>query len=375
VAGATPRFAVEPREDAAALVLAGEWLLEEAPPAIQELLQAIARAAPARLVLDCSALGEWDSALVSALRACRRRCEELGIQADLSGAPPGALRLLALADAVRPHTQQPAAAPGALVQLLSGAPLREAWTGLLSTFAFTGELAIAFARLLSGRARMRALDVLWFVQQAGPRAIGIVTLISVLVGMILAYLGSVQLRQLGAQVYVADLVALGMVREMGALMTGVIMAGRTGAAYAAQLGTMQTRDEIDAIETLGIPPMEFLVLPRIIALVLVMPLLCIYSNVLGMLGGASVAMAMDVTWGQYVAGTRDAVNLTHIATGVAKSVVFGLLIAACGCRAGIQCGKSSEAVGQATTVAVVRAIVWLVVADAVFNIAYQRLGI
>jgi phospholipid/cholesterol/gamma-HCH transport system permease protein len=166
-----------------------------------------------------------------------------------------------------------------------------------------------------------------------------------------------------------------MVREMAPLMTAVIMAGRTGAAYAAQLGTMQTREEIDAIETLGISPMEFLVLPRMLALVLVMPMLCIYSDVLGMLGGAPVAMAMDVTWGQYLAGAQDAVTLTHIATGVAKSIAFGVLIGAAGCRAGLRCGRSSEAVGQATTTAVVRAIVWLVVADAAFNIVYQRLGI
>jgi phospholipid/cholesterol/gamma-HCH transport system permease protein len=158
-------------------------------------------------------------------------------------------------------------------------------------------------------------------------------------------------------------------------MTAVIMAGRTGAAYAAQLGTMQTREEIDAIETLGISPMEFLVLPRMLALVLVMPMLCVYSDVLGMLGGAPVAMAMDVTWGQYLAGAQEAVTLTHIATGVAKSIAFGVLIGAAGCRAGLLCGRSSEAVGQATTTAVVRAIVWLVVADAAFNIVYQRLGI
>jgi phospholipid/cholesterol/gamma-HCH transport system permease protein len=165
------------------------------------------------------------------------------------------------------------------------------------------------------------------------------------------------------------------VREMAALMTGVIMAGRTGAAYAAQLGTMQTREEIDAIRTLGMSPMEFLVLPRLLALVMIMPLLCLYSGVLGMCGGALVATGMDVSWTQYVNETRLSMNLTHIATGLAKSVAFGLLIALAGCRAGMQCGRSSEAVGKATTQAVVTAIVWLIVADAAFNIVYERLGI
>ena len=144
------------------------------------------------------------------------------------------------------------------------------------------------------------------MQQAGPAAIGIVTLISVLVGMILAYLGSVQLRQFGAQIYVADLVGIGMVREMAALMTGVIMAGRTGAAYAAQLGTMQTREEIDAIRTLGMSPIEFLVLPRLLALVLVMPLLTLYAGVLGMCGGALVAIGMDVSCDAVPARRRGA---------------------------------------------------------------------
>jgi len=370
-----PRFAIEPREAGLTLVLSGDWVLARLPPGPDDVIAQLTRHRAPILMVDCSGLGVWDSLVPALLRACRRHCEATGMGFDASAAPAGVQRLLALADAVRPHLPAPAAQPPVIVRWMSGQPLREALQGLAASATFTGELALASARLFTGRSRMRLLDVFWFVQQAGPRAIGIVTLISVLVGMILAYLGSVQLQLLGAQIYVAHLVALGMVREMGALMTGVIMAGRTGAAYAAELGTMQTRDEIDAIETLGVSPVEFLVLPRVIALVLVMPLLCIYSNVLGMLGGALVAMAMDVNWGQYLAGAQEAVDLTDIATGVAKSLAFGLVIAICGCRAGIQCGRSSEAVGRATTEAVVRAIVWLVVADASFNIVYQRLGI
>lgn len=372
---AAPRFAIESREAALTLALSGDWVLARLPPGPDEILAGLAGHRAPALTIDCSGLGAWDSLLPALLRACRRHCEAAGMDFDARGAPAGVQRLLALAEAVRPHLPPQGPRASVIHRWIAGEPLREAWRGLGASATFTGELAFATARLVAGRSRMRLLDVFWFVQQAGPRAIGIVTLISVLVGMILAYLGSVQLQLLGAQVYVAHLVALGMVREMGALMTGVIMAGRTGAAYAAELGTMQTRDEIDAIETLGVSPVEFLVLPRVIALVLVMPLLCIYSNVLGMLGGALVAMAMDVNWGQYLAGAQEAVDLTDIATGVAKSLAFGLVIAVCGCRAGIQCGRSSEAVGRATTEAVVRAIVWLVVADASFNIVYQRLGI
>jgi phospholipid/cholesterol/gamma-HCH transport system permease protein len=375
VHGDAPAFAIETRGAGTVLVFSGDWRIGSAVPCAAEIAEAIRVRVPRTLGFDCSALGDWDSLFVVAVRECRRVCAERDLGFEPQGLPEGARRLLALADTVAPH-QRPVA-PGLdwLHRLVTFAHLRDFFAELLSLCAFAGEVLIALGRLCTGRARTRLVDVLWFVQQAGPRAIGIVTLISVLVGMILAYLGSVQLQQLGAQVYVAHLVGLGMVREMGALMTGVIMAGRTGAAYAAQLGTMQTREEIDAIETLGIPPVEFLVLPRMLALVMVMPLLCIYSDVLGMLGGAIVALAMDVTWAQYQNGLREAVDLAHIATGVAKSVVFGALIAAAGCRAGMRCGRSSEAVGQATTTAVVRAIVWLVVADAAFNIMYQRLGI
>jgi phospholipid/cholesterol/gamma-HCH transport system permease protein len=246
---------------------------------------------------------------------------------------------------------------------------------VVDAVAFCGDLAIALWRLARGRADTRWGDVLYFVQQAGPAALPIVTLISVLVGMILAYLGSVQLRQFGAQIYVADLVGIGMVREMGALMTAVIMSGRTGAAYAAQLGTMQTREEIDAVTTLGISTMEFLVLPRLLALVLIMPLLCLYADALGVFGGALVALGMDVSMPAYLAELQTVMTLTHIATGVGKSLVFGVLIAFAGCQSGMRCGRSSEAVGHAATRAVVQAVVYLVVADAAFNILYQRLDI
>jgi phospholipid/cholesterol/gamma-HCH transport system permease protein len=183
------------------------------------------------------------------------------------------------------------------------------------------------------------------------------------------------LRQLGAQVYVADLVSLGMVREMGALMTAVIMAGRTGAAYAAQLGTMQVNEEIDALKVMGISSMEFLVLPRLLALVFIMPLLCIYADIIGMAGGALIASSMDVSFTQYILQTQDAVDWLDISTGLIKSLFFGILIAIAGCQAGLNCGRNSTAVGMATTSAVVKAIVYLVVADAAFNILYDKLGI
>ncbi len=377
-AAAAPRAAsctLERRGERVVLVLAGDWLLARGGPSAAGELHDVTASGARELGFDCTALGDWDSLLVTLLHRLDAACEQAGVTLLGDGLPEGAQRLLALAGAVPRRGEAPPAHPVWWRRLLGGQILAGAWRGLLDALGFIGEIVLACGRLLRGRANTRAVDFFWFLQQTGPAAIGIVTLISVLVGMILAYLGSVQLRQFGAQVYVADLVGIGMVREMGALMTGVIMAGRTGAAFAAQLGTMQTREEIDAVRTLGIDPTEFLVLPRLLALVLVMPLLTLYSGVLGMCGGALVALGMDVSWTQYLNETRNAVTLAHIMTGEAKAVAFGVVIAVAGCHAGMRCGRSSEAVGKATTRAVVSAIVWLIVADAAFNILYQRLGI
>lgn len=315
----------------------------------------------------------WDSRAVVPLLALSRYCEERGIELDTSELPVGIQRLLRLATAVKPATFDPPASPGVTARL-SGA-IASAWRSLLEFVTFIGELTIALGRFCLGRSHARGRDVLYFFEQCGPQAVAIVALISVLVGMILAYLGSVQLRQFGAEVYVANLVALGMVREMAPLMTAVIMAGRTGAAYAAQLGAMQSNEEIDAITTLGLSPMEYLVVPRFLALVIVMPMLCVFANVVGIVGGALVASGMDISLSMFMTQARDFVDLTDILTGLFKSLVFAGLIAVAGCQAGIQSGRSSAAVGQATTHAVVHAIVYLVVADTVLNVIYDKLGI
>jgi phospholipid/cholesterol/gamma-HCH transport system permease protein len=191
--------------------------------------------------------------------------------------------------------------------------------------------------------------------------------------MILAYLGAVQLQQFGAEVYVANLVTIGILREMGVLMTAVVMAGRTGAAYAAQLGTMQTNEEIDAITTMGISPVEFLVIPRLLALVVVMPLLTLYADLLGIVGGGIVAGGMGITPLQYITQAEQALAVNHLVVGLIKSVVFALLIATAGCGAGMNSGRSSAAVGQAATEAVVTSIVYLIVADAAINIICQQI--
>jgi phospholipid/cholesterol/gamma-HCH transport system permease protein len=362
-------------DDSITLVFTGDWTIAATTTRFAEIRAQLTSASPRELGFDMVGLRDWDSTLVVWVLHCKEYCRVHSLTMREEMLPEGVRRLMALALAVAPESPQPLEAHSMWRSLLSGRWLYAWLAGSADSLAFVGEVVIALGRLVRGRANTRLVDFFYFVQQAGPAAIGIITLISVLVGMILAYLGVVQLAQFGAQIYVADLVGIGMVREMGALMTAVIMSGRTGAAYAAQLGTMQTREEIDAINTLGIAPIEFLVLPRILALVVVMPMLCIYSDALGMLGGAIVARGMDVSFTQYWTEMQTIVTMTHISVGVVKSVVFGLLIAISGCRAGIRCGRSSEAVGQAATTAVVTAIVYLIVADAAFNIVFQNLGI
>jgi phospholipid/cholesterol/gamma-HCH transport system permease protein len=354
------------------LSLAGDWALGKAPGA--EQLCAALPPDTHELVLVLDQLGHWDSSLASALLALIRHCQTHNIQLDTSAAPPGLQKLLKLAAEIpaadTAKTEKPGKIADLLMEQIEG--LGREWR---ATLVFIGDTWLALARWLRGKANTRPTDIAFFIHQAGPRALPIITLISTSVGMILAYLGSVQLRQLGAQVYVANLVSLGMVREMGALMTAIIVAGRTGAAYAAQLGTMQANEEVDALKTMGISSMEFLVVPRLVALVFVMPLLSIYANVIGMAGGALVASGMDVNFKQYILQTQGAVGWGDMFTGLFKSLVFGVLIAIAGCQAGLSGGRSSNAVGVATTNAVVRAIVYLILADAAFNILYDKLGI
>src|SRR5437016_2017391 len=244
------------------------------------------------------------------------------------------------------------------------------------TVTFIGDVTLATGRFVRGTARFRFRDLAVLVQESGARALPIVTLISVLVGMILAFVGAVQLERFGAQIYVADLVGVAMVREMGCIMTGIIMAGRTGSGFAAQIGTMQVTQEVDALTTVGIPAVDFLVLPRIVALCLMMPVLCVYADVLGIGGGAVVGVGMlDLTLPQYVHETASAITFANFAAGGGKSVGFGALVGIARWRRGMPAGRSSAAVGDAATSAVVTGIVLIIAADGVFAVLFNMLGI
>jgi phospholipid/cholesterol/gamma-HCH transport system permease protein len=355
------------------LSLQGDWVQGLAATDFAPLRDKLMTLAPRQLVLDGSELGRWDSVLMALLLQLHDYCRDQGIDYRSRAMPASVDRLLEVATAVPAREAQASPAGGFWQSFHPGQQIAELLADLRESLAFLGDMILALGRLLTGRARTRFSDYRLFCFQSGPDAFAIISLTSVLVGMILAYLGAVQLAQFGAQIYVADLVVIGMLREMGALMTAVVMAGRTGAAYAAQLGTMQTNEEIDAIRTLGISPMDFLVLPRMLALVTVMPLLTIYANVLGVMGGGLIAGGMGISPLAYLNEGASVLQSNHLMAGLIKSLVFAVLIAVAGCRSGINSGRSSAAVGEAATEAVVTAIVYLIVADAAINILFQQL--
>jgi phospholipid/cholesterol/gamma-HCH transport system permease protein len=355
--------------------LTGRWRLESPAPSLEGLVPDRA-AGVRRLSFDGAGLQEWDSSLIVFLTRLGDLAEEAGLEVDVEGLPAGAQGLLRLAQAV-PEREgaRRTVRPAGLLQRTGGAVL-DILSETRSLLGFIGEVIIALGRLLTGRARFRVSDLSLFAQQSGASALGIVGLISLLVGLILAFIGSVQMALFGAQIYVANLVGIGMTRQMGAMMTAVILAGRTGAAFAAQLGSMQVNEEIDAFKTLGISPAEFLVLPRMLALVLMVPLLCIYADVFGIVGGALVGVGLfDIPLAQYLDQTRGAIRLSDVAVGLVMSFVFGVIIAVAGCYQGLRSGRSSAAVGRAATSAVVSAIVGIVVADAIITLITTELGV
>ncbi len=357
--------------------LSGAWLLDSGAPTFDAFAPVLAKdRGTARAVYDASRLGDWDSAALSFLVQTSQALRNRGITEDRSGLPTGLQRLIALAQAVPERAGARSEAKREPLLARIGAAGITVWSGIAEYLSFIGQCGLAFARLLRGKARYRREDFLEVLQACGANALGIVALISFMVGAILAFMGAVQLQQFGASIYVADLVAIGMAREMGAMMTAIIMSGRTGAAFAAQLGSMKVTQEIDALTTMGISPFEYLVTPRIIALVLMMPLLCAFSDCIGMLGGAAVGVGMlDVPFKSYYRETISALSLTDFFGGLFKSSVYGGIIAMAGCLYGFKSGSSSSAVGDAATRAVVSGIVMIVIACGIFAVIFNVLHI
>jgi phospholipid/cholesterol/gamma-HCH transport system permease protein len=359
------------------LELTGAWQRTVSLPIAKDVLSHLSSLSSVQKIsFDTRGLTGWDSTLLVFLAKVIVACQTKGLAVDQSGLPQGVQRLLTLAAAVpeKKGTRSKPERPSFFGHL--GDQTIDFLISVSELFAFIGEALLAMVRFYSGKARYRSVDLYTTIQECGAEALPIVSLISLLVGLILAFVGAIQLKMFGAEIYVADLVGIAMVRVMGAVMTGIIMAGRTGAAFAAQIGTMEVNEEIDALRTLGVNPVEFLVLPRMLGLTIMMPLLCLYADFMGILGGMIVGVGMlDINAAQYFMETSNAVSLTDMWIGLFQGTVFGILVALTGCLRGMQCGRSAAAVGEASTSAVVTGIVSIVVTTALVTMICSVVGI
>ncbi|HAW98419.1 MAG TPA: hypothetical protein DCX67_07780 [Opitutae bacterium] len=325
---------------------------------------------------SASEIESWDSSLIVFLDLCRRELADSGKGFDPAGLPAGILKLLGMCGSKRPKKI------GSDFSLDAGIEFFETGLGrfretILGLACFWAEWLSAFLLLFIGRSGMRLRDLIMACRTCGASALPIVTLISFLTGLTMAFVGSVQLEKFNAKIYIADLVSLAMVREMGALMVAIVMAGRTGAAFAAELGSMKLNEEIDSLRTFGISPMQFLVLPRTLGLLLMTPLLTLYADVVGILGGLTVGtQVMDFSVLHYYDQTQSALRgMWEVYSGLIKSLAFGLIIGLVGCYKGLGSGKDSASLGRAVTSSVVTSVTLIVVVDALFEITFSFLDL
>jgi phospholipid/cholesterol/gamma-HCH transport system permease protein len=355
------------------LSFSGDWRKEQVRPELAAFEDGCKNAKV--IVFTFAELGRWDSTLPVFIGKCIAICRKRKMRPDLSEAPDGLRRLMDFSiSTVEDKVTDAPHSSNIFVQV-------GLWTirgkgGFVQSLGFIGESLIGLGRLFTGRSRMRWDDFLSAMQACGSNALLIVTLISFLTGLTMAFVGGVQLEKFAAQIYMADLVGLAMVREMGALMVAIVMAGRTGAAFAAELGNMKVSEEIDSLRTLGISPFDFLVIPRFLALLLMIPLLTLYADVVGIIGGMAVGVGIiGFSVDHYLGQTETAItSMWEIYSGLVKSLVFGAIIGMVGCYKGMRCGASSSAVGHAVTSAVVTSITLVVIADALFEIIFSYLG-
>jgi phospholipid/cholesterol/gamma-HCH transport system permease protein len=378
ISAAGPKVNVSRSGQRLVLTFEGNWSIHHTQhKEIDHAFAELDRQAPAEaLQFDMSQLNSWDTSVLIVVVRAGDWCREHQVKFLHESLPPNVASLVALAEEVpeRKTGRGNKKAPS-FFEIIGNETIGIV-AGIGSTLQFTGDTVLSFGRLLRGKA---AFDwrLFWLtMQECSAQALPIVGMISFLTGLIFAFVGALQLRQFGAGIYVANLVAVAMAREMGAIMTGIIMAGRTGAAFAAQIGSMKVSEEIDALQTLAISPMDYVVSPRLLALSMMMPLLVLYADVVGIIGGAVVGQSfLGITWTQYWAQTVGSMGLVDIITGLVKSAIFGVIVAIAGCERGMKCGNDAAAVGNAATSAVVLGITWIVASDAIIDVIQEVLNL
>ena len=355
--------------------LSGDYINYDDFTLKDKLLKLTAKKELRQIVFYDNGLGQWDSSLLLILYNVQKALKDKDVKIDVSDLPVGLQKMLELAfsvDRKPPHTKRKK------FHFLErvGEKTILCRRSVLKGVSFLSSVCSSFIRFFSGKAVFRRVDFWFSLDDCGPKAVGIVSLISFMVGLILAFVGALQLKTFGAEVYIASLVTIGMIRIMGAIMTGVIMAGRTGASYAATIGSMQVNEEVDALKTMGISVSDFLVLPKVMALTLSMPLLTILSDFMGMIGGGFVGVVLlGIPMPEYFKFSVDAFGLANFLVGIFHAFIFGLIISLCGCYFGIHCKKDADSVGKSTTLAVVSSIVWMIVATGIMTLIFQVMGI
>jgi phospholipid/cholesterol/gamma-HCH transport system permease protein len=344
-------------------------------PIWRQAVAAVERFAPRQLIADAGGIGYCDAAGVGLLLDLKRRLHHTGGVMEVRRLPEEIGTFLDLFDPV--DFVRTAPPPSHLVPIPEGAGrlAYQLWRDCHELISFVGEFSMAFFLAFRHPSRIRWRDVLLITEKAGVNALGIVILISFLVGLIMAFQSAIAMRQFGAEIYVANMVAISMLRELGPLMTAIVLAGRSGSSFAAELGTMKINEEIDALTTFGLDPVRFLVVPRVLAALLVTPLLALFAGVIGVAGGSLVMLSLGFPLATYINQALSAVVFADLAGGLLKSLVFGIIVAAVGCLRGLQTGAGASAVGDAATRAVVSGIVLIVLLDGLFSVIYYYLGI
>ena len=360
------------------LALSGCWTARGIG-AIDRQLESVRVPAKTEAIADGARIEALDTAGAWVLQKLLLRLRDEGTAVTLHGLRPEFARLL---EVVAQHAADQAGKPAHVARQSPAALERigrssaAAFEQTVALLSFVGECALALAGSIARPARLRWRPILFNIRSAGFDALPIVGLLSFLLGVVVAYQGADQLRQYGANIFVVDLVGLSMLREFAPLITAIIIAGRSGSAYAAQIGTMSVTEEVDAMRTLGIAPLDLLVLPKILALVIALPLLTVFADVLGVLGGMVMARAqLGVGYDEFLDRLDNAVSITSYLIGIGKAPVVAAIIATVGCFQGFRTKGGADSVGRQTTRAVVQSIFLVIVADALFSIAFSALDL
>ena len=357
------------------IALAGRLEIETVAGVWKQALAALARAPDLPAVVDASQVEYADGAGIALLLDLLRQPRGDSARVRIEGLAPRYQTLLAQLDPTHFHARPTRPRPVRPLALRIGERGADLARHLADALAFIGEAAAELAHALVRPRTLRWKDAILAAQRVGVDALPIVSLVAFLIGVILAFQAAVAMRPYGAEIFVANLVGISLLRELSPLMTAILLAGRSGAAFAAEIGTMRVNEEVDALVTMGLDPVRFLVVPRTLAALVMTPLLTLYADLIGLFGGAAVMGTFEIPWAAYMHQTFAYVELTDFLGGMAKSFVFGLIVAAVGCLRGLQTRTGAAAVGLSATSAVVTAIVLIVVADGIFAVLYYRLDI